>query len=107
MGGGLKYFSVRSILQGRADILEDTIPRNWTDETALFCEILVDPMNVFLQTLESKAREVFASILQGLNETEEGFAIKNSSNFNEKKPFKDLDLDVKKLQSKYNNIKTN
>ena len=29
--------------------------RNWMDnETALLCEILVDPMNGFLQTLESK-----------------------------------------------------
>ena len=89
--------------------------RNWTHvEAVLLCAILVDPMNGFLQTLESKAlkkapaREVFASILQVLNEasTEEGFAIKNSSSFNEKKPFKDLYLDVKKLQSKYNNIKT-
>ena len=68
----------------------------------------------FLQTLESKVSKkspiwkVFASILQVLNETltEEGFAIKFFSNFNEKKPFKDLDLDIKKLQSKCNNIKT-
>ena len=37
----------------------------------------------------------------------EGFAVKNFSNFNEKKLFKDLDLDVRKLQSKYNKIKTN
>ena len=72
-------------------------------------------MNQFLKMLKSKALkkvptwEVFASTLQVLNEvlTEEGFAIKNSSNFNENKPLKDFDLDVKKLQSKYNNIKTN
>ena len=65
--------------------------------------------------LETKAlkkaptREVFPLSLQVLNEalTEEGFAIKNSSNYNEKKPFKDLNLDFKKLQSKYSNIKTN
>ena len=45
--------------------------RNWTDdETACLCEILVDPINGFLQTFEYKAlkksqtREVFASILQ-------------------------------------------
>ena len=52
-------------------------------------------MNRFIQMLESKAlkkaptREVFALSLQVLNEalTEEGFAIKNSSNYNEKKPF--------------------
>ena len=47
-----------------------------------------------------------ASILQVLNEalTEKRFAIiVSSSNFNDKKPFKDLDQDVKKL----NNIKTN
>ena len=84
--------------------------RNWEDdETVLLCEILVNPINGFLQALESKAlkklptREVFASILQVLNQalTEEEFAIKNSSSFNEKKPFKDLDLDVKKLQPKF------
>ena len=59
--------------------------RNWAgDETALLSEILMDPMNGFLQTLESKAlikaptREVFASTLQVLNEvlTKQGLAIK-------------------------------
>ena len=70
-------------------------------------------MNGSLQTLESKAlkiaptREVIARILQVLDEglADEGFAIKNCSNFNEKKPFKDLHLDLKKVQSKYVNIK--
>ena len=58
---------------------------------------------------KAPTQEVFASIPQVLDEvlTEEGLAIKDSSNFYEKKPFKDLNLDVKKLQSKYNNIKTN
>ena len=60
---------------------------NWKDDqTALLCEVLVDPMNGFLQKLESKALkqapnwEVFGSILQVFNKalTEEGFAIKNS-----------------------------
>ena len=64
-----------------------------------------------LQTLETKAptRDFFASILSVLNEalTEEEFIIKYSSNFNEKEPFKDLDLDVEKLQLKYNYLKTN
>ena len=64
-----------------------------------------------LQMLETKAptRDFFASILSVLNEalTEEEFIIKYSSNFNEKEPFKDLDLDVEKLQLKYNYLKTN
>ena len=64
-----------------------------------------------LRTLETKAptRDFFASILSVLNEalTEEEFIIKYSSNFNEKEPFKDLDLDVEKLQLKYNYLKTN
>ena len=55
-------------------------------------------MNGFLQILESKALkklpiwEVLALILPILNKalTEEGFAIKNYSNVNEKELFKDL-----------------
>ena len=71
------------------------------NETVPLCEIFVNPINGFLQALESKSlikaaatQEVFAAILQVLKEAlpEEGFAIKNSSNFNEKKPFENLDL---------------
>ena len=47
--------------------------RNWTsEETKLFCEILVDPVNNFMVTLERKAlkkastREVFESVLEEL-----------------------------------------
>lgn len=45
------------------------------DKTALFCEISLDPMNELLQMLEYKplkkapTQEVFASILQVLNDT--------------------------------------
>ena len=85
----------------------------WWDSSSLWS--FGGSMNGFLQALESKTFkkaptwEVFASIFEVLNEalTEQRFAIKSSSNFNEKKPLKDLDLDVKKVQSKYNNNKTN
>ena len=77
----------------------------WMDNETALLETLVDRENGFLQMIEFKALkktptpEVFASIFQVLKEalTEEGFVIKNSSNFHEKKPFNDLYLDVKKL----------
>ena len=74
------------------------------DETVLL-ETLVDRENGFLQMIEFKALkkapapEVFALIFEALKETftEEGFVIKNISNFHEEKPFKDLYLAAKKL----------
>ena len=69
--------------------------RNWTDdETVLLCEVLSDPMNNYLNTLETKAlkkaptREVFQAILIDFNGemlTSE-FAEINAKNFTEKNP---------------------
>ena len=69
----------------------------WWDSSSLWS--FGGSMNGFLQALGSKTFkkaptwEVFASIFEVLNEalTEQRFAIKSSSNFNEKKPLKDLD----------------
>ena len=56
-------------------IKKSTKTRNWTDdETILLCEILADPLNNYLQTLETKAlkkaptKEVFQAILNDFNE---------------------------------------
>ena len=69
---------------------------------------------VFKNTLETKAlkkaptKEVFQAILEFTAEilTNE-FAEKNTNNCSEKRPYSELNLDIKRLQSKYNNIKTN
>ena len=37
----------------------------------------------------------------------EEFVAVDAINFNEKKPFTEQNLDIKRLQSKYNNVKTN
>ena len=85
--------------------------RNWTkEETELFCEVLVDPVNNFLETLEKKAlkksstKEVFEAILDELKTEmlKEEFIIKNDKNFNGKKKKRiDMIFDTKKLQQKY------
>lgn len=89
--------------------------RNWTDdEIKLLCEIVVDPSNNFLNTLETRAlkklptKEVFQSILViFLKEIEnDEFIEVNASNFTLKRPFKPLEIDVSKLQAKYNHIKS-
>ena len=88
--------------------------RNWTsEETNLFCEILVNPSNNFMETLEKKAlkkastTEVFECIAQefksGLEDP--GFIVKNEKNFKGKKLLPVINLDIKRLQSKYNNLK--
>ena len=65
------YLSIIGEWRRKMSIKNAAKARNWTDdETACLCEILVDPINGFLQTFEYKAlkksqtREVFASILQ-------------------------------------------
>ena len=64
--------------------------RNWTnDETVLLCEVLSDPMNNYLNTLETKAlKKVFQAILNDFNgEMLKGeFAEINAKNFTGKNP---------------------
>ena len=89
--------------------------RNWTkDETNIFCRVLADPINNFVSTLEKRAlkkastKEVFEDILAEFKanlETEE-FNETNMCNFSVRKPFTPLIIDIKKLQAKYNNLKS-
>ena len=83
--------------------------RNWTlEETNLFCSILVDPLINFMVTLERKAlkksstKEVFEAILEELDKALDEEPFKSSTIRREKGK---LQVDVKKLQVKYNNIK--
>ena len=65
--------------------------RNWTaDETNMFCEILIDPINNFMViTLEKKAlkksstKEVFEAVAEEMREAlkEEPFKSRNAKNF--------------------------
>lgn len=89
--------------------------RNWTeDETTLLCEILSDPNSNFVSVLESRAlkkaptRDIFGDILNIFNTElqKKAFVDINLKNFSEKKHFTPLNTDVRKLQAKYNNIKT-
>ena len=83
--------------------------RNWSlEETNLFCSILVDPVKNFMVTLERRAlknsstKEVFESVLEELNKALDEDPFKSSEIREEKGK---LLLDIKKLQTKYNNIK--
>jgi len=72
-------------------------------------------MNNYLATLETKAlkkaptKEVFTAILEDFNRGMLSceFVEKNAKNFSNKKPFSYINMDIKRLQSKYNNIKSN
>ena len=94
-------------------VMAKTPGRNWTiAETNLFCSVLVDPLNQFMISLEKKAlkksstKEVFEEILKELKKTmdEEPFKTINEEALSNKK-VKELNLDYKKLQVKYNNLK--
>lgn len=89
--------------------------RNWTEsETILLCEILADPTNNYLATLEAKAlkkaptKEVYSAILEDFIQIlmSSEFVERNEKHFSDKKPFSDINLDTKRLQIKYNNIKS-
>ena len=89
--------------------------RNWTkQETNLFCNILADSTNNFFPTLEKKAlkksktKEVFDDVLEIFSKELErhDFKASNNTNFSNKIPFVPLNMDYKKLQTKYNNLKS-
>ena len=90
--------------------------RKWTtDETNLFCEVIADPVNNFMRTLEKKAlkkastAEVFESIRKVYINAlaNPSFQKRNAKNFNGRKKNNTLSVDVKRLQVKYNNLKQN
>ena len=85
--------------------------RKWTaEETNLFCSILADLVAKFMLALEWKAlkkvatKEVFEAILEELKTTfmEEPFKTLNEKSLKGKES---LNLDIKKLHRKYNNLK--
>ena len=87
--------------------------RNWTSiETNQFCSILADPVNRFIITLERKGlrktstKVVFKEALEKLKKSfqEEPFKSLNEEALKKKKS-SELQLDEKKLQVKYNNMK--
>ena len=91
-----------------------TATRNWTTvETNLFCSILVDPVNSFMVTLEKRAlkktstKDIFEQILLELKKRfkVEPYKTRNKEALSSRKNNAELELDVKKLQVKYNNIK--
>ena len=93
---------------------KNILSRNWTpEETLLYCEILTDPINNFMVTLEKKAlkksstKEVFEEIAKEFEEElqKEVFKNRNAKYLKGKKKEADLKIDIKKLQYKYNNIK--
>ena len=78
--------------------------RNWTKaETSLFCEILVDPINNFRQTLEQKAlkktsaKEVYDAIAAEMKEAlkAEPFQSRNAACRKNKGDLAPLDVDHK------------
>ena len=90
--------------------------RKWTtDETNLFCEVIADPVNNFMRTLEKKAlkkastAEVFESIRKVYINAlaNPSFQKMNAKNFKGRKKNNTLSVDVKRLQVKYNNLKQN
>ena len=90
--------------------------RKWTtDETNLFCEVIADPVNNFMRTLEKKAlkkastAEVFESIRKVYINAlaNPSFQKINAKNFKGRKKNNTLSVDVKRLQVKYNNLKQN
>ena len=87
--------------------------RNWTnEETLLFVEILIDEGFNFEDCLERRAlkrsanEEVYKATLQLFQEemNKEEFQQRNAKNFGKEK-YEPLQVDVKKLQAKYNAIK--
>ena len=83
----------------------------WTaEETNLFCSILADPVTKFMLILERKAvkkvttKEVFEAITEELKTAfiEEPFKTLNEKSLKGKES---LNLDIKKLHRKYNNLK--
>ena len=90
--------------------------RKWTtDETNLFCEVIADPVNNFMRTLEKKAlkkastAEVFESVRKVYINAlaNPSFQKINATNFKGRKKSHTLSVDVKRLQVKYNNLKQN
>ena len=87
--------------------------RNWTKaETNLFCEILVDPINNFMQTLEQKALKknlskgsLWCNCCWNEAMKAEPFQSRNSACRKNKGDLVPLDVDHKRLQTKYNKIK--
>ena len=86
--------------------------RNWTStETNQICSILTDPVTQSMITLERKAlkkastKVIFEEVLEELKTSfqEEPFKSLNGEAL-EKKKISELQIDVKKLQIKYNNI---
>ena len=78
--------------------------RNWTKaETNLFCEIPVDPINHFMQTLEQKAlkkasaKEVYDAIVAEMKEAmkAEPFESRNAAYLKNKGDLVPLDVDHK------------
>ena len=93
----------------------NTETRNWTDmETEKLCRILAYPLNNNINTLEQKAlkktptKEVFDAKLDEVKETflEPEFCEVNAKHFSKKEPYPSLELDSKRLQVKYYNIKS-
>ena len=83
----------------------------WTaEETNLFCSILADLVTKFMLILERKAvkkvatKEVFEAITEELKTAfiEEPFKTLNEKSLKGKES---LNLDIKKLHRKYNNLK--
>ena len=93
--------------------MEKEQPSLWpSDQTNPFGEILANPMNTFIETLENRALqklstgEVFDSIIVEFQECLENAQIKekNSKHFKAKKKKTKLVVEVKPLQIK-NNLK--
>ena len=87
--------------------------KNWTlIETIQFCSILADPVNRFMLILQRKALNkvstavVFEKVLEELKKSFQEEVFKSlKREVLKKKKTSELQLDVKKLQVKYNNIK--
>ena len=88
--------------------------RNWSeDEVELFYTILVDPEFRFVQTVETRAfnkslnKEVFETIQKEFKTAlfDPSFVNTNTNDYSSKHYFLYLDVSIKKLQTKYSNIK--
>ena len=83
--------------------------RNWTKaESNLFCETLVDPINsdVKQEALKKpQQKEVYDAIAAEMNEAmkAEPFLSRNAVCYKDKGDLVPLDIDHKRLQTKYNN----
>ena len=91
------------------EVMEKKTTRNWTaEESKLFCSILADPGTMFMLTLERKA--LIKAVTKEdaiLEELKTAFMGEQFKTLKEKslKGKKSFNLDIKKLQKKYDNLK--